>query len=166
MSDNNYNITTNLPLTTGLPYFLARFNANSTFNGNNSAVKLLFDTEDTDFGNCFDTGNNQCLIPSGHGGVWDFSFEFNTGATNGLANQYITELYRNGSVIRDGMGVRNSAAGFAMRITGVFDNISLNAGDTIAAYVFGAGNNSVSTITIVGGALTLGSSWFAGARKR
>lgn len=69
--------------------------------------------------------------------------------TNVLANGYQAAIYKNGSIFAYGeTAVVKSAADYLTR--GVSTSLDLIAGDYIEAYLFGAGNNSVSTLTADG----------------
>lgn len=120
--------------------------SNLTAGPNNSSVKVAFDTRDTDSHSAFDTTNKRYVAPIS--GMYEVSAQLLFQSTNVLANTYILDLYKNGSVAY-------SLASVTPAVTTQFSlvgstQIRLNAGDYIEINVFGSGNNSASTLTVTG----------------
>lgn len=129
--------------------FSAFRNADQTgVNPNNSDVKLTFNTLDSDTHAAFDTTNSRYVVPVT--GYYNFIGRYSIANTNVLASRYSIKLYKNGSQIAD-MGDRTiEAASVGFSRFGSFSAYAV-AGDYFELYIFGAGNNSASTLTATAG---------------
>jgi hypothetical protein len=128
---------------------LYRSSNQSGVNPNNSAVKVTFDSNTYDLNGGF-TASKWTASTSGY---YKINLGINISSTNVLNNAYYAQIYKNGSLYSSGPYTTPSAGAAA----GVqaYDIIPMNAGDYIEGYLFGAGNNSVSTLTLnAGGGLT------------
>jgi len=118
------------------------------FNPNNSYVKVNIDTVSKDTNGLFDTANSKYVV--GISGWYTISANVFIAGTNVLNNLYVPSIYKNGSQLSIGQGsyplANNSIP------LNIVDTVYLNAGDYIEIYVYGAGNNSVNTLTISSGA--------------
>lgn len=123
-------------------------NGNQTgINPNASAVKLTLDTAAFDRQGAFDTVNNRYVVKTP--GDYNIDALVYVAGTNVLANYYDVRLYKNGVLHTYGAALFASASGaFALPLT---TKLSLVAGDYLELYLFGTGNNSVSTLTVSGG---------------
>jgi len=127
----------------------AYLSANQTgINTNNSYVKINLNTTNYDTNSAFSTTNNRYVC--GISGFYQFNGTIIVAGTNVLNNSYSAALYKNGTISSAG-ALFPAANGVSLGVT-VVDTISLNAGDYVELYLFGAGNNSVSTLTATSGA--------------
>lgn len=117
---------------------------------NGSAVKLTFDTKEFDSHGAFDTTNSRFI--SNISGTFLLNANAGMAGTNVLANTYYLAFYKNGSLYQTGQGTV-AAAGTSMYLT-ASTSIRLVAGDYVEVFLFGAGNNSVSTLSTQGGSTT------------
>jgi len=116
-------------------------------NPNNSAVKVTFNTANDDTAGGFDTVNSRYVakVP----GKYRLSGSVYTSGTNVLANTYYTVLYVNGAAVKNGPPITASAGN---PTGGSVDWIGqLAVGDYVELFLFGVGNNSVSTLSVFGG---------------
>ena len=125
--------------------------ANQTgVNPNATYVKLNFNTREHDATNSWDTSAYRFNVPVS--GRYLISANIAVASTNVLASFYELQLYKNNAAFalldRDTPAV---STGF-----GLTGNVVLNlvAGDYIEIYLYGSGNNSASTLTVAGGAIS------------
>ena len=127
------------------------FSADQTgVNPNNSAVKLNFNSITTN--GAFDT----------HGAYDTSAFRYNVKVpgkyqvggvvtlanTNVLNNRYILLVYKNGSEVLRGEEKTPAAGTYtSLTFSGLVNTV---AGDYLEVYVYGVGNNSASTLTVIG----------------
>jgi hypothetical protein len=129
----------------------SRNGSNQTgFNSNSSAVKVNINSvsgiNDFDSHGAFDTTNSRYVVSVP--GRYDISATVSFLSTNVLNNRHILMIYKNGSeAIRGNDYVPPANTALSVSGSGV---LNLVAGDYIEVYVFGAGNNSVSTLTVDG----------------
>lgn len=83
-------------------------------------------------------------------GAYTFNANVYIGGANTLANLYLLAVRKNGSSDFYGGGVFNTASG-ALALTITAQDFNAVAGDYYEVFLFGQGNNSVSTITTAGG---------------
>lgn len=120
-------------------------------NPNNSAVKIALDSVTYDSASGLQAGSNSYI--SQLSGYYKVCLSINVSSVNTLANTYYAQIYKNGSLYSSGPYTTFSA-GAAVGCY-ISDIVVLNATDYVQAYLFGAGNNSASTLTInCGGGLT------------
>jgi hypothetical protein len=118
-------------------------------NPNNTKVKIAIDTITNDTHNAFSTANNNYVIPVA--GYYVFTGCAAVGSTNVLASLYRMEIYKNAATLYDGTTYQVTASqAFNACIT--TPPILLAANDTIDLRILGTGNNSASTLTVVGSA--------------
>lgn len=118
--------------------------ANQTsVNPNGSAVKINFDTTSVDTHGAWASNKYTVQVP----GVYSVGLSLSVAATNVLANDYYAVIYKNGAWV-SGQYYR-AVVGTAFQIANT-DTFSCVAGDYFEAYLFGAGNNSASTLTVNG----------------
>lgn len=117
--------------------------AASSYAPNNSNVKINFDVAIADTHNGFDSVNNRYNIPVS--GWYEISFSVGTNTTNVLNNWYFLTIKKNGTSIQEG-GSFYPAASTQLRLT-TSTKTYCNAGDYIEGFLFGQGNNSVSTLS-------------------
>lgn len=115
---------------------------------NNSFVKLTYDTADFDTAGCFDSANSRFTVRVP--GQYRIAATAYIASTNTLNNLYGLVIYKNGSVVSYGEFSTNSSVTTAFSRSATTD-LRLVAGDYIEIYLFGQGNNSVSTLTMTGG---------------
>lgn len=112
-------------------------------NTNNSTVQLTFDTIAIDTAGGGNDSTNQYQIPES--GLYFLTAFFRADTTNVLNNRYYARLFVNGSVVANGIEqTPPAAANFSTDAT--FLGL-LNKGDLVDMRLFGAGNNSSSTIS-------------------
>jgi hypothetical protein len=116
-------------------------------NPNGSAVKILFDSTTIDTHGAWGSNKYSVKIP----GLYKVHANIRVGATNVLANEYYGVVYKNGAATSYTLAVRPTA-GTAFSAP-ADDTLSCVAGDYIEIYLFGAGNNSASTLTAAGAAI-------------
>jgi hypothetical protein len=118
-------------------------------NPNSTSVKVLFNDSTTspnfDRQGAFSSGTYTAKFP----GIYTITPVVTLSPTNVLANLYQLRVYKNG-VFQMVSGATFATAGSQTTITGSPVDLDLKAGDTIDIYLFGAGNNSASTLTILG----------------
>jgi hypothetical protein len=116
-------------------------------NTNNSAVKVVFNNSTTSPN--FDThgkfSSGTFTVPVS--GKYKISPVITLAGTNVLANIYQVRIHKNGSLLTFA-GDQTPAAGTRFSV-GSPNTLDFVAGDTIDIYLFGVGNNSVSTLTIL-----------------
>lgn len=117
-------------------------------NPNNSFVKLTYNTADFDTAGCFDTSNNRFTVKVP--GKYRIAATAYFAGTNTLNNSYGLAIYKNGSVASYGEFSTNATATAAFSRSATTD-LNLVANDYIEIYLYGQGNNSVSTMTMTGG---------------
>lgn len=123
--------------------------ANQTgVNPNASYVKVNFNTvAGTNVLGAYDTTNKKYTVAVS--GNYQFSCALQLAATNTLANEYDLVLYKNGAFYQY-MDRKQPAAGGFLGLSGLLQ-AEAKAGDYFEIYIYGAGNNSASTLTIAGG---------------
>ena len=125
----------------------AYLSANQTgVNPNASSVKINPDTRDFDSHAAWDTTNKKYVVPVS--GTYEVSVVLMLSSTNVLANVYQANIYKNGSFWATAAQSWGTASG-NIGLSGSA-LIKLNAGDYIELYLYGAGNNSSSTLTVTG----------------
>jgi hypothetical protein len=115
-------------------------------NPNNTYVKVAIDTASTDRTGMFDTTNKRFNISVT--GQYDVSSSILIASTNVLANNYQLAVYKNGSV-NSTLDSRTPVVTTAFGLSGS-TLIDCSAGDYLEIYLYGAGNNSASTLTATG----------------
>lgn len=115
---------------------------------NNSYVKVNLDSKDFDTHGGWSTSNKRYDIQSA--GVYEISLRLIFASTNVLANIYSANIYKNG-VLTEILETRTPAVTTQFTVGGTC-LMRLNAGDYLEPYLYGAGNNSVSTLTATGDA--------------
>lgn len=118
-------------------------------NPNNSYVKINLDSRDFDSHSFFDTSAKRFNIPVA--GTYRISYNLLFNGTNILNNTYAAAIYKNNALVSNVCRAYGSTAGQAIALSGSV-TLKLNVGDYIEPYVYGAGNNSVSTLTASGDA--------------
>lgn len=128
--------------------FNAYRGANQTgVNPNASDVKINIDTILDDTHGSFSTGTSRYTVSES--GYFVFDARINVASTNVLNSQYQARVYKNGSLLVAGDSIFPVVSNaFASRVT--TNPIKCIAGDYFELYLFGAGNNSVSTLTVTG----------------
>lgn len=127
-------------------------------NTNNSYVKIQIDTITTDHSGGFDTTNNRFV--AGTRSTWIFGGYISPNNTNILASRYSAVLYVNGAFSWQSYNFVFSA-GQSNAMIFSSPPVELNAGEYAELYIFGAGNNSASTLTV-----STGNAIFYGHRIR
>lgn len=127
-------------------------------NPNNSAVKLQFDTKSGssvayDTHGAFDNVTNYRFTAQ-TSGRHEFTANIQVAGTNVLANIYQLRLYVNGGFVKV-LDEYTPSVSERFNLNGSFQ-VNLNANDYVEVYIYGAGNNSVSTLTIFGGSNGMG----------
>lgn len=119
-------------------------------NPNASSVKINLDTVDTanggDTAGGFFSANNRYVCQVS--GWYNINNSIVVAATNVLANNYQAQIYKNGSAITSGQSY-TAASGVGFRVIAQYLGY-FAVGDYIESYLFGAGNNSSSTLTVTG----------------
>jgi hypothetical protein len=128
----------------------ATLSANQTgVNPNNSAVKINFNSVTAS--SCFDTigayntatYRYNVAVP----GKYSVSGNIIVANSNVLNDRYIAMIYKNGAEVFRGADKTQAATTYvSLDFSGTIDAV---AGDYIEAYLFGVGNNSASTLTVV-----------------
>jgi hypothetical protein len=117
----------------------------TSVNTNASYVKINLDTTLYDTHSGF--ASNKYTAPIS--GYYQVSALIGLAGTNVLNNFYLAAIYKNGSLFSGGVAQYPVATGaFSVSVS---DIVQLNAGDYIELYLYGNGNNSSSTLTVVGG---------------
>jgi len=130
--------------------------ANQTgVNPNLSYVKITFPSTDGQQGSGYDTTNSEFVAPES--GTYFFNSAIGISSTNILANQYGLAFYKNGTVAKLGQ-VTYAAAGVTFYVA-ESAMLYLNKGDKVDVRLFGAGNNSINTLTVSSGG---SSTYFSG----
>ena len=130
------------------------------FNPNSSFVKVLINSVSGTFDRSnagYDTTNSKFVAQT----PGDYYFSANVGilSTNILADRYLISIYKNGVEAMRGQDmIAVAGKNLTLTVSGVLGAI---AGDYFEVYIYGAGNNSASTLTISGGAAV---SSFSGTR--
>lgn len=134
---------------TRVVYANTYLSANQTgVNPNASYVKVTFDSvAGTNVLGAFDTTNKKYTVAVS--GNYQFSASLQFSSTNTLANEYDLVLYKNGAFYQYLDRRQPVAAGY-LGLSGMIQ-AEAKAGDYFEIYVYGAGNNSASTLTIAGG---------------
>lgn len=128
-------------------------NVKLVFNDVSSAMPPLGDSHGT-----FDTTNGRYVAPLP--GDYFFASSVFMQASNVLNSRYSLRLFRNGSIIYQGPIVTPPASTvFGVQVSGLVRNVK--ASDYFEVYLYGEGNNSVSTLTMDAG---YSSSIFTGQR--
>lgn len=142
--------------------FAATRSATQSVGPNASSVKIAYNLASgaglKDTHGTFDTTNNRYVIPVP--GDYQFNATFFIQSTNVLANNYQARLFVNGTIYQVGM---NFTAVVGQQFSGNVSAVitDLKAGDYVEVFIFGAGNNSVSTLTVDAGT---SSTRFSGSR--
>lgn len=113
-------------------------------NPNNSAVKIALNTVGVDTHGAVDTTNNRYTVPVS--GQYNFSAGAGVSSTNVLNNSYFLQLYKNG-VSLENLDFITASTGVQFTLKGS-TTVTANAGDYFEIFLFGAGNNSSSTLSI------------------
>lgn len=136
--------------------FVASTTGVKTMAPNASAVKVAFDAKSgtglKDSHGGFDTTNNRYVVQSS--GDYTFQSVVYVSATNVLANNYGLRFYKNGSLAAVGE-FRWATVATALALTISTEIPDLIAGDYIEVYFYGAGNNSVATLSTDSGYNTM-----------
>ena len=113
-------------------------------NTNNTRVLVTWNTIESDSSASFNTTTSQFTAPES--GKYFFSANITIAATNVLAANYALVFFKNNVQIT-GYGIETPTAATAVgKDTSVI--LDLSKGDTIDVRLYGAGNNSVNTLTI------------------
>lgn len=122
---------------------LYQSSAQTGINPNNTSVKITFDSTSYDTNGAFDNANDRVTIKIP--GKYLIIGNIYLLGTNVLANFYASQIYKNGSNAQWGNSRWATAAGPdsfpAMTV------LDLVAGDYIELFLYGAGNNSASTLS-------------------
>lgn len=127
-------------------------------NPNNSAVKIQINSKSPSVGHGYDTHgafdtttNYRYTIPVS--GKYRINGCLEVASTNTLANNYQAVIYLDGSPSAYGAFTKEGAVTqtFARSVT---TTLNLVAGQYVELFLFGAGNNSASTLTVNGGAVS------------
>jgi hypothetical protein len=114
-------------------------------NPNGSRVKVNLNAIANDTHGTADTSGFKWTAPVS--GWYTVAGGINVQATNVLANRYSANILKGGStVVLSGQEI-SLTAGVAFNLT-VAGSIYLNAGEYLELYLYGAGNNSASTLTV------------------
>lgn len=134
---------------TNVVYANTYLSANQTgVNPNASYVKVTFDSvAGTNVLGAYDTTNKKYTVAVS--GNYQFSCALQFGSANTLANEYDLVLYKNGAFLQY-MDRKQPVAGGYLGLSGMIQ-AEAKAGDYFEIYIYGAGNNSASTLTIAGG---------------
>lgn len=118
--------------------------AQTGVNPNNSNAQIVQNTirNDTHGGYNTSTGQYTVQVP----GYYEFIAGIWISGTNVLASNYNATIFINGSAIIAGTQLAPAAGASFLRAVST-PPIFCNAGDVIALYLYGAGNNSASTLT-------------------
>lgn len=133
--------------------FSATKTSTQTVGPNNSVVKITWDVPVLSSGGkdthgVFDDANDRYVVAVP--GDYQFNAQIFLQATNVLTNDYDLRLYKNGSLYRIGTYRRlTSGVAGALNLSTVVPGCI--AGDYFEVYIYGAGNNSVSTLTVDNG---------------
>ena len=120
----------------------------SGLNPNNTSVKINLDAANGDTNGAWDTANSKYVIPVS--GWYQINCAITINSTNVLNAQYQTVIYKNGSLLDYGQSIYPpSTNGF--KVMGSYLG-QFVAGDYLELYLYGAGNNSASTLTAAVGA--------------
>lgn len=133
--------------------FSATKSSTQTVGPNNSAIKITWDVPVLSSGGkdthgVFDDANDRYVVAVP--GDYQFNAQILLQATNVLTNDYDLRLYKNGSLYRIG-NYRRLTAGVAGALNLSTVVPGCIAGDYFEVYIYGAGNNSVSTLTVDNG---------------
>jgi hypothetical protein len=124
--------------------------ANQTsVNPNASAVKITHNTiaSGNDTHAAFNTSSNRYVVQTS--GWYRINSLITVSATNVLANNYHLDIYINGVQASIGPSTR-ATVGVEIGLA-VSDLKYLNSSDYVEIFLYGAGNNSASTLTVLGG---------------
>ena len=115
-------------------------------NPNASGVKVNFNATTLDTHGGWNTGTYRYTCPAP--GIYEVDSTIYTSGTNVLANTYLIQIFKNGAGIQNGA----PTTAIASTSTGAFGKYigECVAGDYFEVYFYGAGNNSVSTLTLFG----------------
>lgn len=135
--------------------FAASRSATQSAAPNASNVKIAYNTVSgaglKDTHGTFDTTNNRYVIPVA--GDYQFNATFFIQSTNVLANNYQARLFVNGTIYQCGTNFTAAAgAQFSGNVSAVITD--LKVGDYVEVFIFGAGNNSASQLTVDAGSST------------
>ncbi len=120
--------------------------ANQTIAPNASFVKITWPALNFDKTGSFDTANSRYITPMP--GVYNVSASVWIQGTNVLANGYFITVYYDGAEISRGQYVLAASGNqLNLQVTAKVDAV---AGKAFEIYVYGYGNNSVSTLTVDG----------------
>jgi hypothetical protein len=121
----------------------AYLSSNQTgLNPNNTFVKINLNATTVDTVNAFGSNKYTVIVP----GIYKISPSIQISGTNVLNNQYALAIYKNGASAAT-FDTPRPAVGTSFGITGS-TILNLVAGDYIEMYLYGQGNNSVSTLTV------------------
>lgn len=129
----------------------SRSTSQTGVNPNNSAIKMALDTAVFDTGGAGIIFSAPAMIAPSNG-YYNFNGHITVSATNVTAGLYRGYVYKNGSLDTIGNGLCPGAGlAFSVEVSGT---VYLAANDTLELYLFGAGDNSASTLTVLSGGLT------------
>lgn len=117
-------------------------------NPNNSAVTLALNSSLKDTHGIVDTANNRIIIPEA--GEYLVSFSIHITSTNVLGNRYDGFVLVNGTTDIGVRSTKEAVVSNAFSLEGT-KPYSFKAGDYVQLQLFGAGNNSSSTLTVASG---------------
>lgn len=126
-----------------------RNTAQTGVNPNNSFVKINVDTVAGDSIGMANTSNNRLDVKVP--GPYRIVGQIGTATTNVLNNSYVACIYKNGSLFQIGNGNYPPVAGTVFAGV-VAEDPAAVVGDYYELYLYGAGNNSASTLTTGSGA--------------
>lgn len=131
----------------GIYYTHAYRNGNQTgINTNNSAVKIQINGVVSDENGCFNTSTNRWTAPAN--GIYLIESRVTVIGSNILNSRYTLCIYKNGSeVLRGDDFSPKAATSFGLTLCGM---LSLQKDDYLELYLWGEGNNSTNTISVVG----------------
>jgi hypothetical protein len=117
--------------------------AQTGINPNGSSVKITWATADFDSTGSFDLTNDRFVAPTS--GKYQFDATVAIGGTNVLANIYQVILHKTGTQIKGGQyWVADAGGTFSRSISTTLDLVK---GDYVEVFLYGAGNNSASTLS-------------------
>lgn len=122
---------------------LIRSTSATGINPNASYVKVPLNTVNIDTVGAADVANNQVVIKVP--GKYNVSWSLGIGSTNVLASQYLSAVYKNGGAEAYGNTCTPSAT--TSFISSGSTDMELAVGDVLDLRLFGAGNNSVNTLS-------------------
>lgn len=122
---------------------LIRSTSATGINPNATYVKIPLNTVDIDTVGAADVANNQVVIKVP--GKYNVSWSLGIGSANVLANQYLSAIYKNNAPA--GYGNTCTPAATTSFISAGSTDMELAVGDILDLRLYGAGNNSVNTLS-------------------